>query len=243
MLHLVKDTVVEAATRYQKIYNPFKRSADGRKVLIGEWARDEFGMLADTKWTATEKMDGTNLRVSWRPKDGEIIINGRKANSELPGDLRDRLESTFLESGRWNAAFTDFTDHDICVTLYGEGIGPGIQKGGAGYLPIKDFCLFDVRVENLWLRQEDVTEVARKMALRRAPVMGLDTLKNWMSGVALGFNSKLPGANKDKKAEGVMCRPQGNFLNRMGERIICKVKVSQMPSPDVLEDLWRNGVS
>jgi hypothetical protein len=235
--------MVEPGTRFPKIYNPFKRTEDGKSIQTGVFSRDEFAALLDTPWTATEKMDGTNVRIVWDTENDVVSIFGRKANSQFHPDLLKRLQGIFAEPGRWHAAFEELIHADVMITLYGEGIGPGIQKGGGGYLPVKDFCLFDVRVGPLWLKQDDVTEIARKMALHRAPVYGIKTLKDWIRFVAWAkqdgtFISALPGASTDKLAEGLICRPQCNFLTRMGERVVCKIKRSQVPAPVDLYYLW-----
>lgn len=239
-MELLTDNFVEESTRFPKIYNPFKRSEDGRCVEVGKWARDEFEILADSQWTGTEKMDGTNVRIVWEPRTDALFIMGRGPNTQMHPDLKASLVNTFMEDGRWHAAFEKdlLAEADVWVVLYGEGIGPGIQKGGGMYCGSKDFCLFDVRVggrSGLWLKQDDVTEVAQKMALMRAPILGVATLKQWMLYASQeGFKTKLPGADPNKQAEGVMCRPQGNFLTRRGERIICKVKTNQLPPRSAL---------
>lgn len=61
---------------YQKIQTLFKR--DEKNVIIPtELTLPEFGYLKDCKWEATEKIDGTNMRVELTP---EIDDNGELVN-------------------------------------------------------------------------------------------------------------------------------------------------------------------
>ena len=55
----------------------------------------------------------------------------------------------------------------VDVTLYGEGYGARIQKGGGKYLAKScDFVLFDVKIGDWWLRREAVDEIAIERAMR-----------------------------------------------------------------------------
>jgi len=126
---------------YHKIYGPFTRETEGpnrNKVKIGFWSKPEFQYLQDNVWIFTEKIDGTNIRVHW---DGhKVVFGGRTDNAAIPAKLFDHLRNTFLEE-LFEQAFGDTE-----VTLYGEGFGAGIQKGGGNYGPNQEFILFDVRI-------------------------------------------------------------------------------------------------
>ena len=45
------------------------------------------------------------------------------------------------------------------VTLYGEGYGNGIQKGGL-YSQKQEFILFDVKINGNWQPRESVEDIA-----------------------------------------------------------------------------------
>lgn len=127
---------------YPKIETLLDRDPVTFKVIEGKWRLPEFGYLAACDWEFTEKVDGTNVRVGW---DGQALrFGGKTDNAQMPTTLLTRLSEMFTPE-RLAATFGAATDTD--VTLYGEGYGAKIQKGGGNYLSNGvDFVLFDVRV-------------------------------------------------------------------------------------------------
>jgi hypothetical protein len=68
------------------------------------------------------------------------------------------------------------------VILYGEGYGPGIQKGGGNYGSDQSFVLFDIKIGPWWLRREDVLEIADKLMIPDVvPVVGKGTLADMVA--------------------------------------------------------------
>ena len=57
---------METKTEYQKINTLFKRDSNN-VIMPDEWADPMFEYLANTKWEATEKVDGTNIRIIITP--------------------------------------------------------------------------------------------------------------------------------------------------------------------------------
>ena len=77
---------------YHKIDSLFKRTERG-ELILGDFSRPEFAYLARTEWEWTEKVDGTNIRVSW---DGMAVrFGGKTDNAMLPVPLLDRLHVLF----------------------------------------------------------------------------------------------------------------------------------------------------
>lgn len=112
-------------SEYHKIHSLFKRQ--GKTLVYGDWAQPAFGYLQGNRWTFTEKVDGTNIRVAW--DGGAMRFGGRTDNASLPAPLVGRLQTRFLSQ---EERLRDiFSDAEAC--LYGEGYGPGIQKGGGLY--------------------------------------------------------------------------------------------------------------
>ena len=109
-------------------------------------------------------------------------------------------------------------------TIYGEGYGVGIQKGGGNY--IKDgneFIVFDVKVNNIWLKTEARDEIATKLGAPIVPFIGYFTIDEAIDYVRKGFKSVI-AENPDYMAEGLVLRTDLGLLNRMGKRLIVKVK-------------------
>jgi hypothetical protein len=213
---------MSAKSEYHKIDSIFARDRAGR-IIEGTYARPEFEYLADREWVFTEKVDGTNIRLSF---DGSpefrgnehAYIAGRTDNAQMPPFLLQRLVEIMRA-----APFEDVFKPDDEVVLYGEGYGAGIQKGGGNYLADScDFVLFDVRVGTWWLRRDAVEDVAANLGLAVVPILGKGTLADAVELTREGFASdRWPGV---AVAEGLVLRPAVELFDRRGERVITKIK-------------------
>ena len=205
---------------YPKIEGPFKRGNNG-KVVRGEWRTAEFEYLQDAEWLFTEKVDGTNIRIGW---DGDKVeIGGRTANAQLHIDLVKVLHATFTDrSEAMREAFGA-----TAVTLFGEGYGAGIQKGGI-YRPDKSFILFDVLIGDYWLKYTDTVGIADKLGIEVVPLRGVFSLN---AAIEVLSDGPLPSyvAQEAADAEGLVGVPTVPLSDRRGNRIIIKLKT---------KDLW-----
>ena len=201
---------------YHKIQTVYLRDpATKMKTLLeGQFATPEMEYLANARWDWTEKVDGTNIRVHC---DGErVTYGGRTDNAQIPAPLVDRLRHLFDDNASLKTLGTD-------VTLYGEGFGKGIQKAGEQYNPDGvDFILFDVLIGGWWLRRSDVVDIAAKLGIGVAPVVGQGSLFNAVTMAREGFCSHV--AATGAPAEGLVIRPAVDLLDRSGKRIIAKIK-------------------
>lgn len=206
-------------SEYNKIHSVFKRDRETNRFIAGQWSKPEFEYLANNTWEWDEKIDGTNIRIEW---DGaRRVFKGRTDNASIPATLVARLEELFsterlaVAFGTGDALIVDD------VVLYGEGFGKKIQSGGA-YMTDRDvdFVLFDVRVGEWWLSRTSVEDIAAKLSLLIAPIVGEGTLAQAINLARVGFQSKFGSA----QAEGLVCRPKVQMFSRSGERIIAKVK-------------------
>jgi ATP-dependent RNA circularization protein (DNA/RNA ligase family) len=215
---------------YHKIHSLYKRDEQTNRFLQNQWSKPEFDYLQNNIWTFDEKIDGTNIRVSWI--DGVVEFRGRTNNASIPAPLIHRLMELFPKE-KFEEAFFGVMDSKA-VILYGEGYGAKIQKGAA-YSDKQDFILFDVQVGNWWLARADVELIAVKMGLDTTPILGEGTIHQAIEKVAIGFKSKFGTAD----AEGLVLRPKTVLFNNKGERIITKIKtrdftwtnISRTPSP------------
>lgn len=216
------------STEYHKIQTIFKRDLKTKKIIEGDYSLPEFDYLKNNDWVFTEKVDGTNIRVIWDGND--VVFAGKTEDASLPTFLLYKLQELFegtANKEKLRAAFPDIaafisSDPDApVVTLYGEGYGAKIQKGGDNYIRNGvDFVLFDVKIGNWWLRREDVEDVARKLGIRSVPIIGTGTLQTAIETVRKGFKSQWG----DFTAEGIVARPATELFTRSGERIITKIK-------------------
>ena len=201
---------------YHKINTLFKRDMESKNktLIIGEYSMPEFEYLKDNKWSLTEKIDGTNIRVIWDYVNKDITFKGKTDNASIPANLFKELTLMFTTE-----KFVEvFSETDVC--LYGEGYGAKIQNGG-NYIPDgNDFILFDIKVGEWWLKREDVLGIAGKLDLDVVPDLGIGTLDAMIKLVKSGFESRIGNC----KAEGIVARPLVELKARNGERIITKLK-------------------
>ena len=202
---------------YHKIQTVWLRDPDtNHKTLIeGAWAKPEFEYLANQEWLFTEKVDGTNIRIM--VESSGVRLGGRTDRAQLPSFLIERLQ----EIGE-AALAADLRG----LTLYGEGYGAKIQKGGGNYIPdYADFVLFDVRGRDLWLDRESVEDIADKISIRSVPTIASGTLEEAIQIAREGFDSRWGSF----PAEGLVMRPAVELSNRRGERVIAKIKCKDFP--------------
>lgn len=255
--------------KYPKIDSLYTR--DEKFKITDEIRRPEF--LVPREWFVTEKIDGTNIRISLEremnldnPSGEEWVmrINGRNDNSQIPPNLLRHLQETFTLEGLkylWrgksdckicgghghtniavkmvgvNGVVEDGYSKCNCyspypITLYGEGYGGGIQKGGHEYTSkIKggavSFRLFDVLVGDTWLRRLDVENVAAKLGIKTVPLWAEqallpDIVKSVQNGIA--SNVAYEEGTEGHVSEGVVAFTAEPLYNNRGQRLMFKLK-------------------
>lgn len=206
--------------KYPKIQSVYKRDPDNnyKTFLEGDWSCPEFGILQDILWSWTEKIDGTNIRIM-NNYDGNVRFGARTDEGQIPARLLEHLQDKF-DVNTCNTIFPYWEDSEI--TIFGEGYGAKIQKGGGNYRKDQGFILFDVNVNGIWLERESLEEIAQKFDIPIVSVIAQDTIEGAIGLVASGFWSDI--AEEPRKAEGLVGIPPRGLLNRNGGRIITKIK-------------------
>lgn len=203
---------------YNKIQTLYRRDLDapGKPMREGDWTNDDLKYLADSEWVFTEKLDGTNVRIGHHVDYG-VHFGGRTDSAQMPVQLLNYLNTTFTPELFKGAGLRN-------VTLYGEGVGAGIQKGGGNYGLNQHFVLFDVVIhaddQDWWLYEGAVEDVANNLGIDYVPTVGRGTLHDAIAIVKHGLQSRYGNF----EAEGLVCRPAVQLFNRKGERIITKIK-------------------
>lgn len=212
---------------YQKIQTLFKR--DERNIIIpDQFTYPEFEILKDLKWECTEKIDGTNIRIelesSGNPEDGIIMsFKGRTDKAVIPEHLLTKLNWLFDRERLMEVLNITDETQDCNITLYGEGYGAKIQKGGNYISNDVNFILFDVKIGKWWLDRESIKDIANKLGISAVPLMGYMTIPEAIEYVKKGFKSTI-AENKDYDAEGLVLKAPYGLLKRDGERLITKIK-------------------
>ena len=202
---------------YHKIITVFTRdpATKHRTLIWGDFATPEFSALADLQWVWTEKVDGTNIRVCWSPADQSVKFGGKTDNAQIHAPLVWKLQEMFTPDLFKEQGFEDE------ITLYGEGYGARIQKGGGKYITDScSFVLFDARVGDWWLTRDSIDDIGQRLNIRVVPEIGRGTLVEAANLCREGF----PSQWGDFRAEGIVARPPIDLFNRRGVRIITKVK-------------------
>ena len=169
------------------------------------------------------KIDGTNIGVVW---DGHTVhFQGRTERAQLPSKLVAYLTDTFSS----NAAQELFEQKfgEMSVILFGEGYGAGIQNGGL-YREDQTFILFDVYLieQDLWLKRDAIEDIAQCFNIEAVPVIMVGTLPEAVEFVKTRPSSTIGNA----KMEGLVCKPLEEVRDRMGNRVVVKIKCKDFPN-------------
>lgn len=202
---------------YNKIETVYERDVNGTKKLIeGKYRNETVEFLANNKWTFTEKIDGTNIRIHW---DGhKIEFGGRTERAQIPSHLVNKLSEMFLNVETEELFEQKFGERE--VILFGEGYGIKIQNGGA-YRSDVGFILFDVMIGDNYQSRESVEDIARCFNLEIVPIIMYGSIQEAVDFVKTKPNSTIGTA----KMEGLVGRPSVEMRDRCGNRIIVKIKV------------------
>lgn len=203
---------------YHKIEPPFIREDGTKKLIEGKFKNETLEFLKDLKWQFTEKIDGTNISIVW---DGhKVEFHGRTERAQIPAHLVNKLNDLF--GGQVNEEMFEQIFGDTPMILYGEGYGYKIQNGGA-YRDDVSFILFDVYqpTTDVWLKREAVENIASQLGIEVVPIILEGTIDDAVQFVKTEPQSTIGKA----KMEGVVGRPYIELKDRMGKRVITKIKV------------------
>ncbi len=204
-------------TEYHKIETLFERDPSTFVVNPNILKASVLGTIRE--WDVTEKIDGTNVRVMLSAT-GEVAFGGRSDKAQMPADLVQYLVRTFSPDALKAALWLN-PEEPVDAVLYGEGYGPGIQKGGGLYRSDKAFILFDVLIGGKWwLDREAVEDISRKLGIDAVPYLGRWQLSEIVKTVRVPFLSQIGTA----VAEGIVARPIETLFDKRLRRIIIKLK-------------------
>lgn len=203
---------------YHKIETLFERDIATKKLVVGKYRNSTVEFLKDAVWQFTEKVDGTNIRVHW---DGHrVSFAGRTDRAQIPTHLLARLEELF--GGDVNEEMFEQVFGEKEVTLYGEGYGHKIQTNG--YIEGVDFILFDVFVGDLPLTRESVEGIAEAFGIGVVPILFEGTLQDGIDYVKQHNKTRINGGFCGAYMEGLVARPKVEVRDRLGNRVIVKIK-------------------
>lgn len=169
-----------------------------------------------------------------------IRIAGKTDNAEIPKNLLKHMQEKytnekilgalglkeFIPVSEWKSMYNwdDYSKIPSIYTIYGEGYGEGIQSGGWYIKGGNEFIVFDVKVNDIYLKTEARDEIATKLGAPIVPFKGYFTLDEAIDYVRNGFRSVVAESPEVKMAEGLVLRTDLGLRNRMGNRLIVKIK-------------------
>ena len=169
-----------------------------------------------------------------------IRIAGKTDNAQIPKNLLKHMQEKytnekilgalglkeFIPVSEWNSKYNwdDYSKIPSIYTIYGEGYGEGIQSGGWYIKGGNEFIVFDVKVNDIYLKTEARDEIATKLGAPIVPFKGYFTLDEAIDYVRKGFRSVVAENPEVKMAEGLVLRTDLGLRNRMGNRLIVKIK-------------------
>jgi len=174
-----------------------------------------------------------------------VRIAGKTDNAQIPKNLLKHMQEKYPNEKVFAALglkefipVEEWVDHKwvnsngnpdptvipTMYTIYGEGYGEGIQSGGWYIKDGNEFIVFDVKVNNIYLKTDARDEIANKLGAPIVPLIGYFTLDEAIEFVRKGFRSKVAQKPETKMAEGLVLRTDLGLCNRMGKRLIVKIK-------------------
>ena len=170
----------------------------------------------------------------------KVRIAGKTDNANIPKNLLKHMQEKypdekvlaalglkeFIPVDEWENEHNWLAYEDIpnIYTIYGEGYGEGIQSGGWYIKGGNEFIVFDVKVNDIYLKTNVRDEIAAKLGAPVVPLVGYFTLDEAIEFVRKGFRSLIAQNPDAKMAEGLVLRTDPGLCNRMGKRIIVKIK-------------------
>ena len=215
---------------YHKIETLFKFSQEHKKFIYGKFYNENVELLKDNKWFFTEKIDGTNFRIHW---DGhKLQYAGRTDKAQF---LKEQID--FIEKELVNEEIEQLFEqkfNEKIVTVYGELYGNKIQNGGL-YTNGNglDFKVFDIEICDIFLKFNDMQELANELGYGSVPLAMVGTIQNAIDYCERFDKSLFSNA----KLEGLVGKPIGDFRDRLGKRIVVKIKKRDLLKSIKLEEL------
>lgn len=202
---------------YHKIETLFKFNQETKRFENGVFYNENVEILKDNTWLFTEKIDGTNFRIMW---DGhKLTYGGRTDISTFFKNQIDFIEENLVNEEIEIVFEQKFQEKEVMVygELFGEKIQTGelyVENGGMA------FKVFDIEIDNVFLKYDDMCVLANELNYDFVPLVLEGTVEE---AVKFVFETDISTFSK-AKLEGLVGKPLGDFRDRLGKRIVVKIK-------------------
>ena len=200
----------------------------GNSVTYGIYNK-KIDFIKKLPCVATEKIDGTNIRIYW---DGHRIEwAGRTDKSEIPAEVKSLLEDKFVDS---EIIFEqNFGDKEVYLNC--EAFGGKIQGGLYGGK--ERLILFDACVNGKYASRNDLFWFSDLFGLK---VVRAKVLEDWDEAVKYVLDIKknpqdhisCECENGTTVEEGLVVRPLVQLYDENGNRLQAKMKVRDFARMD-----------
>ena len=201
---------------YHKIETLFKFNPELKKFERRVFYNPTVSLLANHLWHFTEKIDGTNFRIYW---DGHSLSYGGRTNKATFSKQQIEYIEKFLVTDELEIQLEQmFKEKEVYI--FGELYGKNIQRNGKMYSENYEFKVFDVMVNDIYLQFDNAVNVTKELGLKFVPDIMLGTINDGIEYV----ESHIKSVFSDAPLEGLVGKPVGDLRDRLGKRIIVKIK-------------------
>lgn len=201
---------------YHKIETLFKFD-NSTKKFTNEFYNQNVELLKNHLWVFTEKIDGINFRIYW---DGhKLTYAGRTDNAMFTDKQIEFIENQLVNEEKEIMFEQAFQDKEVIV--FGELYGNKIQNGGL-YTNGEGlaFKVFDVLINDIYLTYESTKILCEQLNYDIVPIVLEGTIDD---GINYVKNNNISTFSK-ATLEGLVGKPIGDFRDRLGKRIVVKIK-------------------
>ena len=167
---------------------------------------DILSQIGEHDVVITEKVEGSNFSVTV-DEDGEVFVNQRNYTIDSP-DRKHTFWVVAEKNGYIEAAKSLSLKHGP-VTLYGEIVGPGIQKN-IYKMDKKEVMFFDLLLhrDNRYMDSKDFVSDIPELGLKTVPVLWTGSLSEWLDGKGVSEASDGKSViNAKTMREGIVIKP------------------------------------
>lgn len=201
---------------YHKIETLFKFD-NSTKKYTNEFYNQNVELLKNHLWVFTEKIDGVNFRICW---DGhKLTYAGRTDKVVFSNKQIEFIENQLVTEEKEIMFEQLFQDKEVIVfgELYGNKIlNGGLYTDGKGLA----FKVFDILICDIYLTYESTKQLCEQLNYDIVPVVLEGTIADGINYVKNNTTSTFSKAT----LEGLVGKPVGDFRDRLGKRIVVKIK-------------------
>jgi hypothetical protein len=215
---------------YHKIETLFKFNSETHRFYYGQYYNPNVELLKDNQWLFTEKIDGTNFRIYWNGH--KLQYGGRTNNATFSKSQIEYIDLDIVNEDYEMLFEQKFGNKEVYV--FGELYGDKIQKNGHLYTENQGlaFRVFDIEIDGIFLTYDSMKVLCDELGYDYVPLAFIGTIDEGIRFVLENEVSLFSSA----KLEGIVGKPIGDFRDRLGKRIVIKIKKKDLEKSVVVDD-------